>query len=314
MRSFKGKKIFLVIALLSTAMAFACSKKIELMRLPEPFMLVNLNPFMDLDDGAYQDIDFDFSSINHWNPSAKKFRKDGLDRFYYSELDSNTLVFITIALGMGKETSNTPALFFIRPCSTDEECDTYEKEHPITEVFKYEFMRLQRDGFYQTPLEYADSLSNHIVDLFKSYSDSTGRKIYDGLVYNNRCWLGNDYGAGETMYYDFIEEASNPCPMIPDIVRAEFDSCNAMLDAQEVKILSLPQVGSAHLDIQGRQISVSGIEGPTEITIFSLMGQTLEQHHVSGKNAIVVTDIPTGSYIVQAKSRNNSIVQKMIVR
>ena len=102
--------------------------------------------------------------------------------------------------------------------------------------------------------------------------------------------------------------------MIPPEIRAEFDSCNAILDAQKIKILSLPQVGSAHLNIQGRQISVSGIEDPTEITIFSLMGQTLEQHHVSGKNATVVTDIPTGSYIVQAKSRNNSIVQKMNIR
>jgi hypothetical protein len=308
------KKNILLIIIFSTAMAFACSKRIELTRWPEPFMLVNLNPFMDLDDGAYQDIDFDFSSINHWNPSAKKFRKDGLDRFYYSELDSNTLVFITIALGMGKETSNTPALYFIRPCSTDEECVAYEKEHPITEVFKSEFMRLQREGFYQTSQEYADSISNYIIDLFKSYSDSTGRKIYDGLVYNNRCWLGNDYGSGEPKYYDLIEVASIPCPMIPSAVRAEFDSCNAMLDAQEIKISSLPQMGSAHLDIQGRQISVSGIEGPTEITIFSLMGQTLEQHHVSGKNATVVTDIPTGSYIVQARSRNNSIVQKMDIR
>ncbi len=314
MRSFKGKKIFLVIVLLSTAMAFACSKKIELTRLSEPFMLVNLNPFMDLDDGAYQDIDFDFSSINHWNPSAKKFRKDGLDRFYYSELDSNTLVFITIALGMGKETSNTPALYFIRPCSTDEECVAYEKEHPITEVFKSEFMRLQREGFYQTSQEYADSISNYIIDLFKSYSDSTGRKIYDGLVYNNRCWLGNDYGAGETKYYDFIEEASNPCPMIPDIVRAEFDSCNAMLDAQEVKILSLPQVGSARLDIQGRQISVSGIEGPTEITIFSLMGQTLEQHNTSGLHTTVTTQVPTGRYIVQLKNRLGTKTRQLLVR
>ena len=313
MRSFKGKKIFLVIALLSTAMAFACSKKIELTRLPEPFMMVNPKPFMVLDDD-FKDIYFDFLSIDHWDPPAKKFRKDGLDLFYYSELDSNTLVFITIALGMGQETANTPALYFIRPCSTDEECVAYEKEHPITEVFKSEFMRLQREGFYQTSQEYADSISNYIIDLFKSYSDSTGRKIYDGLVYNNRCWLGNDYGSGEPKYYDLIEVASIPCPMIPSAVRAEFDSCNAMLDAQEIKILSLPQVGSARLDIQGRQISVSGIEGPTEITIFSLMGQTLEQHHVSSKNAIVVTDIPTGSYIVQARSRNNSIVQKMNVR
>ena len=300
-----------VIALLSTAMAFACSKRMELSRWPEPFMMVALDHFIYDDNGGYEDINIDYSFIEKMDPPIKRFRKDGLDRFFYSELDSNTLVYITGAPEYGKEYGTTVGIFFIRTCLDDEECDIYEKKHPITDIFKYEFMRLQRSGVYQTSQEYADSISDHIISMFQRYSDSTGKKIYNALVYNDRCYMGDVLGY---LHNDEVVEAHMPCPMIPAAVELEFDSCNAMLDAQEIKISSLPQMGSARLDIQGRQISVSGIEGPTEITIFSLMGQTLEQHHVSSKNAIVVTDIPTGSYIVQARSRNNSIVQKMNVR
>jgi hypothetical protein len=300
-----------VIVLLSTALAFACSKKIELTRLPEPFMLVNLNPFIFFEDGSYEDVAFDFSSINQINPSIKQFRPNGLDNLYYSELDSNTLVFITVAPVYGQDFGATIGLFFIRPCSTDKECDDYEKKNPITDIFKYELSRLQQSGFYPTTQKYADSISEYIIDKFNTYSDSTGKSIYNGLVYNDRCWLGDN---ATYHHNDNISEASIPCPMIPSEVRAEFDSCNAMLDAQEIKILSLPQVGSARLDIQGRQISVSGIEGPTEITIFSLMGQTLEQHNTSGLHTTVTTQVPTGRYIVQLKNRLGTMTRQLLVR
>ena len=295
-------------------MAFACSKKIELTRLPEPFMLVNLNPFITYEDKSFEDIGMDYQSIDHWSPPAKQYRKEGSKFLYYSELDSNTLIYLSNAPIYGNRYSGSAAIYLIRPCNTESECAIYEDEHPITDIFKYEFLRFQREGLYQTTQEYADSISDNIIEKLKAYTDSTNRNIYEGLVYNDRCYLEDDYGSGEPKYYDFVTETGTLCPRIPLEVLAEFDSCNAMLDAQEIKIRSLPQVSSARLDIQGRQISASGIEGPTEITIFSLMGQTLERHRVSGKKAIVVTDIPTGSYIVQARSRNNSIVRKMFVR
>lgn len=305
------KKSIPIVVILSMAMAFACSKKVELTRLPEPFMLVAFDHFVYYEDGAYEDIEHDYSAIEKMTPPIKKFREDGLKYLYYSELDSNTLVFITGAPVYGQDFSTTLGLFFIRLCSSDEECDDYEKKCKITDIFKYEFMRLQQSGFYKTTREYADSISDHIIERFQLYSDSTGEKIYNGLIYNDRCDL--DAGVYWYEHNDDISESMRSCAKIPLEVRVEIDSCNAMLDAQDVKIWFQPQVANAHFSIQGRQISVDRIEGPTEITIFSLMGQMLEQYRISDKNATVTTEVPSGSYVVQVKAQRGVSTQMISV-
>ena len=303
------KTKILLISLVLTMMAFACSKKIEMSPMPISFMVVNYDPFVRYDEGEYDDISFDYASINKMDPPVKRFRENGLENFFYSDQDSNTFVYVTVSQRSYDEYYGSPAIFLFRSCITEDECDSYEKQHPITEIFKDEFMRLQRGGFYQTTLEYADSVSNHVIEKFKTYSDSTGTKIYNDLVYNDRCFSEPYY-----VDNDNVTKANHPCPQIPQKILAEFDSCNAMLDAQIVKRLSIPQTMNVDIKIQKRNIVIDGFSGEGSILLYSPLGQLLEMHHILGPNATIETRVPTGSYIVQLEGRNGVVTQKMIVQ
>lgn len=308
------KTKILIITLLLAMTAFACSKKIELTRIPEPFMMVNLYPFIVYEDKSYEDIGIDYQSIDRWNPPAKRFREEGSKFLYYSELDSNTLIFLSNATLYSGDFCGTAAIYLIRTCNTDEECEAYEKEHSIIDVFKYEFMRFQREGLYRTSREYADSISDNIINKFKEYHQTFEKEMYKGLVYNDRCALGDDYGAGEKRYYDFVSEAMIPCPMIPQEVHDELDSCNAMLEAQDVKKIPLLSPKNTDFEIKGRHIEVNSRYNWGDVLIFSLMGQIMEQHHVSGQHTVITVNVPPGRYIVQLRSHYGAITHELFVR
>ncbi len=298
-------------------MAFACSKKIDTYAmLPEPFTLVNIYPFIEYGNGLYDNIEIDYHTIDRWNPPAKKFRENGTKFLYYSELDSNTLIFLTIAPVYGDNLShNTAAIYLIRPCSTSVECDIFEKEHLITDVFKYEYMRFQREGLLKITKEYADSVSDNIIEKLKTYSDSTGKNIYRGLVYNDRCDYDNSYKIGDKSYYDFVSEGMPPCPRIPSTVINEFDLCNDMLDSLAAIEPILPtRANPIRFDIQNRNITVSGIERPTDIIFFNPLGQMLEKHRISKANPTITSNLPAGKYIVQLKSQNLTTKKIVVVR
>lgn len=284
-------KNILLVTLLLIGIAFACSKKINLNENFLVYTLVNID-----DTGLSYEL-----NDNPWKTPIKQFLENGHRFFYYSESDSNTLIYLTFV----KADSTKSALFAFRICHDNDECDSLEKEHPVIDIIDYEIHRILLEGVYHTTEKEADSLAEHVVGKFREYAD-LGHKPYLDVVYNEQ-------SGGKYFLYDTVVFAS-PFVEKPEGFFREIDSCNALLDAQPIKEIRPLPLKRVDVGIHGREIIVNSPDKTSNVAIFSLMGKTLERHRVSGANASVTTKVPAGQYILQVKNRNGVTMQKVMVK
>ncbi len=283
-------KNILLVTLLLIGIAFACSKKIDLNNNVLVHTLINID-----DTGLSYEL-----NDNPWKTPIKQFLENGHRFFYYSESDSNTLIYLTFV----KADSTKSALFAFRICHDNDECDSLEKEHPVIDIIDYEIHRILLEGVYHTTEKEADSLAEHVVGKLRDFGN-LGHKIYSNTVYNVQC---GDYAFNDTVVYGSI------CVDRPEGFFREIDSCNALLDAQPIKEIRPLPLKRVDVGIHGREIIVNSPDKTSNVVIFSLMGKTLERHRVSGANASITTKVPAGQYILQVKNRNGSAIQKVIVK
>ncbi len=287
------KRILVCVALMVLA-AFACTKKLEYKGVDKmPYLLVNID---------YSHIGGDCANIEEWSESAKFYRKNGYRWLYYSSLDSNILVLLT---SVPNDNSNM-AMYLIRTCQSDEECEAQASENDILETFKYEFMRLQKNGAYEVSEEYADSVSNHIIDKLNEYAAvDTSNSTLSYVVYNCQ-----DFNA----YYEFNDKVTVVFPDYPDYFTEEIDSCNAYLESLEAQPLA--RIAPANFDVQVNSgvLSIVSSQNLKTVSILSPLGRLLEEHHVAGTSATVQLHLPAGTYIALVKTANNAIARKITVK
>ncbi len=281
----------LFIFLLMTAMAFACSKKIDVDNSYYAFTLLNI----DNTGIKYQHND------NPWTTPVKTFMKDEYNFFYYSELDSNTLVYAKLV----EDEKFKATVYFVRFYEEMWERDFYEKKQPMAEIINYELHRIFLEGPNKTSEYDADSLSKHILEkLNEAVLHVVNSHGYDHVVYNEQCYNGYKY------VFEDKAVVGTMCPELPMDIINELRSCNAMLDAQAIE-KSAPslQTSTIHFNIQNRNITVSGIERPTDIIFFNPLGKMLEKHRVSKANATITSRLPAGFYIMQIKGHGRLTTQ-----
>ena len=222
------KRILVCVALMVLA-AFACTKKLEYKGVDKmPYLLVNIDHFIYYEGGAYEDLYFEWDILSDEKEGLKKYYKK--KNIYYAKNDSNVIIFLGYDM-----------IQFVRTCQSEEECEAQASENDILEIFKYEFMRLQKSGVYNVTEEYADSVSNHIIDKLKEHKPLfEGDSTYSFVAYNSQCFNNE---------YEFNDEVTEgDCFDYPDYFTEEIDSCNAYLESLEAQ--SLVHIAPANFDVQ----------------------------------------------------------------
>ena len=295
------KKI-ITFALLLAVFSFACTKKLECWDYSQcPYLSVYIETLYHLPDGEIKDIEFQLDSIAKINPDVFY----GKNNIYYSSVDSNVIIYL------GYE-----AMFLIRACQTLEECVAQAQEHDIVETFKFEFMRLQKAGVYPTSEEYADSISDNIVENIRNFEGKRSNDMYDSIyayvAYNSQCAMGV-YNIYDGYYFD-DRAYMNECFWPPDPFAEELDSCNASLESNVVA--GRPFVNDdVNVVVKDNVMSFSGLSaGPVNVAIMSPLGKVIEQHRVSGTEISLRTKLPRGSYIVEISVAGKRLYKRVWVR
>ncbi|MCQ2062551.1 MAG: T9SS type A sorting domain-containing protein [Fibrobacter sp.] len=288
------KRILVCVALMVLA-AFACTKKLEYKGVDKmPYLLVQIDPFIRYEGGTYEDAYFRIDRPFQLEPNGKKYYAK--ENIYYSENDSNIVIFLGVE-----------QVYLIRTCQSEEECEAQASENDILETFKYEFMRLQKSGVYNVTEEYADSVSNHIIDKLKEHKPLfEGDSTFSFVAYNSQCFNNE---------YEFRDEVTEgDCYDYPDYFTEEIDSCNAYLESLEAQPLA--RVAPANFDVQvnGGVLSIVSSQNLKSVSILSPLGRLLEEHHVAGTSATVQLHLPAGTYIALVKTANNAIAKKITVK
>ena len=296
----------ITLTLLLAVFSFACTKKLEINDYFQcPYLLVNID---------YTNIEGDFSNIEHWKKPVKKYRNNGSSRMYYSENDSNIIVFIA---SIANAPDKGVAMYMIRACQTEEECIKQSREHDIIETFKYEFMRFQREGAYATTLEYADSVSNKIAsklrnfyqvlpDSIKTIDYDAIDSIYPYISYNTQYCFTDEY-----YFNDDVEKEY--CKLYPNELIEELDSCNASLEPEPIIKNRVSINKNFNIEVENNIIHISGYSiTPTEISIVSPIGKVLERHHINSQSSSIRTNLPKGNYLAVIKFKNGQPLQKII--
>ena len=291
------KRILVCVALMVLA-AFACTKKLEYKGVDKmPYLLVNIDNYQYFDDIGYADLHLNFDNLDSITPKNKNFFY--LPGVFYSEKDSNTILLL-------EESAFYISIYLIRTCQTEEECEAQASENDILETFKYEFMRLQKSGVYNVTEEYADSVSNHIIDKLKEHKPLfEGDSTYSFVAYNSQCFNNE---------YEFNDEVTEGgCYDYPDYFTEEIDSCNAYLESLEAQ--PLVHIAPANFDVQvdGGVLSIASMQNLKTVSILSPLGRLLEEHHVAGSSATVQLHLPAGTYIALVKTANNAISKKVVI-
>lgn len=293
------KKILINILFIAVGI-FACTKKLGIDEFFQcPFLLVNID---------YTNIEGGFSNIDHWKAPVKNFRKDGCRWMYYSEKDSNVIIFLG---SLQNAPDKGVSMYLVRTCQTEEECLKQSREHDIIETFKYEFMRFQEEGAYATTWEYADSVSNNIVEKLRTLSYVQTVSLFDSVyayvAYNSQIFHGTEYYFEDTVIQGYDR-------MYPSELIAELDSCNASLESNVV-------AGRPFVDddvgvvVKDNVMSFSGLSaGPVNVAIMSPLGKVVEQHRVSGTEISLRTKLPRGSYIVEISVAGKRLYKRAWVR
>ena len=295
------KKI-ITFTLLLTVLSFACTKKLECWDYSQcPYLSVYIEPIYHLPDGEIKDLNLQFDSIPNINPDIFYSKKN----IYYSEVDSNIIVYL-----------GYPALLLFRTCQNEEECVAQAQEHDIVETFKHEFMRLQKGGVYPMSEEYADSVSDHIVDKLRNFEGKRSNVVYDSIyayvAYNSQCAMGV-YNIYDGYYFD-DRAYMNECYWPPDPFAEELDSCNASLESNVVAARLFAD-NDVDVTVTGNVMSFSGLSaGPVNVAIMSPLGKVIEQHRVSGTEISLRTKLPRGSYIVEISVAGKRLYKRVWVR
>lgn len=302
------KKI-ITLTLLLAVFSFACTKKLECWDYSQcPYLSVYIDPFYypsgkEPDQSGfveYEDMDLVLDSLMN----LKQDVFYGKNNIYYSDIDSNIIVYVGYI-----------EIFLIRACQTLEECVAQAQEHDIVETFKHEFMRLQKAGVYPMSEEYADSVSDHIVDKLRNFEGKKSNSLYDSIyayvAYNSQCSMGTYLPYGE---YFFDDRAyMNSCYWPPDPFAEELDSCNASLEPEPIIKNRVSINKNFNIEVENNIIHISGYSiTPTGISIVSPIGKVLEQHRINSQSSSIQTNLPKGNYLAVIKFKNGQSLQKII--
>jgi len=299
----------ITLTLLLAAFSFACTKKLECWDYSQcPYLSVYIDPFYypfgnepnQSGFTEYEDMDLVLDSLTNLKQDVF-YNKNNI---YYSDIDSNIIVFVGYI-----------EIFLIRTCQTLEECVAQAQEHDIVETFKHEFMRLQKAGVYPTSEEYADSVSNNIVEKIRNFEDKGSNAIYDSIYayvsYNSQCRMGV-YNIYDGYYFD-DRAYMNYCFIPPDPFLEELDSCNASLEPEPIIKNRVSINKNFNIEVENNIIHISGYSiTPTEISIVSPIGKVLERHHINSQSSSIRTNLPKGNYLAVIKFKNGQSLQKII--